>query len=90
MDAATVEALRAIVGEKYVWTDPDHLERYQTDEETDPRLFHLPEAVVAPVSTEEVAAIVKLANAKHFPVTPRSGEPASAMERSLSVAAWFF
>ncbi len=73
MDAATVEALRAIVGEKYVWTDPDHLERYQTDEETDPRLFHLPEAVVAPVSTEEVAAIVKLANAKHFPVTPRSG-----------------
>lgn len=73
MDEETVAALKAIAGEKNVWTDRDHLEMYKTDEETDPRLFHLPEAVAAPGSTEEVAAILKLANEKQFPVTPRSG-----------------
>ena len=28
-----LEQLRSIVGEKYVWTDPEHLEQYKTDEE---------------------------------------------------------
>ena len=68
-----LEKLNALVGEKYVWTDPDHLEQYKTDEETDPRLFRTPEAVVAPETTEQVAAIMKLANQYGFPVTPRSG-----------------
>ena len=35
-----VEQLKDIVGEKFVWTDEDHLEQYKTDEETDPRKFH--------------------------------------------------
>lgn len=65
--------LRSIVGEKYVWTDSDHLEQYKTDEETDPRKFHLPEAVAAPSSAEEISSILKLANREQFPVTPRSG-----------------
>ena len=73
MTGKVLDALRSIVGEKYVWTDPDHLEQYKTDEETDPRKFHLPEAVAAPGSTEEVSAILKLANREQFPVTPRSG-----------------
>lgn len=68
-----LEKLNALVGEKYVWTDPDHLEQYKTDEETDPRLFRTPEAVVAPETTEQVATIMKLANQYGFPVTPRSG-----------------
>ena len=68
-----LEKLNALVGEKYVWTDPDHLEQYKTDEETDPRLFRTPDAVVAPETTEQVAAIMKLANQYGFPVTPRSG-----------------
>lgn len=68
-----LEQLRSIVGEKYVWTDPEHLEQYKTDEETDPRKFHRPEAVAAPGSTEEISAILKLANRERFPVTPRSG-----------------
>ena len=68
-----LEKLNALVGEKYVWTDPDHLEQYKTDEETDPRLFRTPEAVVTPETTEQVAAIMKLANQYGFPVTPRSG-----------------
>ena len=70
---AVIEELKAIVGEKYVLTTPEALETYQTDQETDPRFFHTPEAVVMPQSTEEVAAVMKLANKHHFPVTPRSG-----------------
>ena len=35
--------------------------------------FHRPEAVAAPGSTEEISAILKLANRERFPVTPRSG-----------------
>ena len=71
--ADVVAALKDIVGEKQVWTDPDVLEKYQTDEETDPKRFHMPEVVAAPASTEEVSAIMKLANKYRFPVTPRSG-----------------
>ncbi len=71
--AEVVAALKDIVGEKYVWTNPDTLERYQTDEENDPRKFHMPDVVAAPDTTEQVAAIMKLANEYKFPVTPRSG-----------------
>ena len=63
---STIEELKAIVGEKYVLTTPETLETYQTDQETDSRFFHVPEAVAAPGSTEEVAAIMKLANKRHF------------------------
>ena len=68
-----IARLKEIAGEKNVITDPDGLETYKTDQETDPRLFRTPEAVVAPESTDQVAAIMKLANACGFPVTPRSG-----------------
>lgn len=68
-----VAALKEVVGAEYVHTDEGTLDRYKTDEEQDARLFHLPEVVVAPGSTEEVAAIMKLANAYVVPVTPRGG-----------------
>jgi glycolate oxidase len=68
-----IAELKRIVGEKHVITDPDGLDTYKTDQETDPHLFHTPEAVVAPDSTAQVAAIMKLANQYGFAVTPRSG-----------------
>ena len=55
-----------------VMTDPEVLDRYKTDEETDPHYHHLPEVVVAPANTEEVAAVMKIANEFDVPVTPRS------------------
>ncbi len=70
---AVVEALIDIVGKENVHVDRGTLERYQTDEEQDPRHFHLPEVVVAPGSTEEVAGIMRLANEYMIPVTPRGG-----------------
>ena len=60
------------MGDKFVKTDDDYLERYQTDEEGNSHYFHKPEVVVFPGSTEEVAEVVKLANKYLVPITPRS------------------
>lgn len=65
--------LQEALGAEYVLTDADKLDQYKTDEETDARMFHLPEAVVLPGSTEEVAAAVKLCNKYNVPVTVRGG-----------------
>lgn len=70
---AVLEDLKTIVGAEYVLTEPEKLEQYQTDEETDPRKFHLPEAVVLPKDAQEIAAVIKLANTYDVPVTVRSG-----------------
>lgn len=68
-----IEKLKAITGPSYVKTDKDILVQYQTDYETNPAMFHMPEAAVIPGSAEEIAAIVKLANEYQFPITVRSG-----------------
>jgi glycolate oxidase len=66
-----VGALSAAVGVEHVFTDPESLDKYKTDEETDSRFFHTPEVVVVPGNTEEVAAVMKIANKYIVPVTPR-------------------
>ncbi len=68
-----VEKLKAIVGPSHVKTDKDILVQYQTDYETNPLMFHVPEAAVIPGSAEEISQIVKLANQYDFPITVRSG-----------------
>lgn len=55
-----IEQLKAIVGEKYVYTDPDKLDPYSHDEVTDPHYVKMPGAVVLPANTEETAKVVKL------------------------------
>ena len=72
IDEAFLAGLREIVGAEHVFTDEATLDRYKTDEESDPAKFHLPDAVVAPGNTEEVAAIVRLANEANIPVTVRA------------------
>ena len=68
-----LEELRAALGAENVRTDAGTLDRYKTDEEPDPRYHHLPEVVVMPGSTEEVAQVMKIANKYLVPVTPRGG-----------------
>ena len=68
-----IEKLKAITGPTYVKTDRDLLLQYQTDYETNPAMFHVPDAAVLPANAEEIAAIVKLANEHDFPITVRSG-----------------
>ena len=48
VDEKFLAGLQAIVGKEHVYADPDTLDQYKTDEETDPSKFHTPEAVVAP------------------------------------------
>ena len=40
--------VEAVIGKENVFTDPDKLDMYKTDEEYDPRRFRVPEAVVRP------------------------------------------
>lgn len=65
--------LQAALGSEYVLTAADKLDLYKTDEETDPKKFRVPEAVVLPGSAEEVAAVVRLCNKYNVPVTVRGG-----------------
>ena len=66
-----VEELKKVVGDRYVKTDEEYLEQYQTDEEGNPHFFKKPEVVVFPGTTEEVAEVVKLANKFLVPITDR-------------------
>ncbi len=65
-----LDKLRAIVGADNVVVDPDKVEPYGADavKEKFP-----PEAVVFPESTEQMTAILELANEYLFPVTARGG-----------------
>ena len=70
--AKVASELRKIVGEKYViFGDPEQLDAYSHDEIAEAEYAHMPELLVRPESTEEIAAIMKLANRERIPVTPR-------------------
>ena len=62
--------LREIVGAEHVLVDPEKVEPYAQDavKEKFP-----PEAVVLPGTAEEIAAVLRLANERLFPVTARGG-----------------
>ena len=65
---STIQKITTIVGESNLLTSPEDLVCYSYDATN--RKF-LPDAVVFPANTEEVSAIMKLANRDQFPVIPR-------------------
>ena len=67
-DAAIIEKLRKIVGAENIATDRQDLLCYSYDAT---QMEFLPDAVVYPASAEEVAQVLRLANAEAFPVFPR-------------------
>jgi glycolate oxidase len=69
-DEALVEELIAIVGADHVSTADEVRLEYGQDALKQPVL---PDVVVWPGSTEEISAILKLANRERFFVTPRAG-----------------
>ena len=85
-----LEALRKAVGAEYVMTDPETLDKYKTDEETDPHYHHLPEVVVMPANTEEVAAVMKIANEFDVRLLRAAPVPAYPAVQCLFAAAWCF
>ncbi|MBS1634688.1 MAG: FAD-binding protein [Bacteroidetes bacterium] len=64
-----VEELIKIVGVEQVFSDDEKLEAYGQDETED--FIFKPAVVVRSENAEQVAAIMKLANQHHIPVTPR-------------------
>ncbi len=69
IDGAVLEELRGIVGAENVFVSPEDKEKYSHDEVAEIR--HEPEAVALATSAGQVAEIMKLAQRKRFPVTPR-------------------
>jgi glycolate oxidase len=68
-----VQELEKIIGKKYVICDPEKIRDYSHDEFSLSEIAREPDVVVKPKSTEEVCRILRLANEKKIPVTPRGG-----------------
>ena len=66
-----LKEVQAVVGAAYVKTDPADVEGYSVDWKR--RYFGKPLAVVLPANTEQVAAIVKLANHHRIGIVPQGG-----------------
>ncbi|OCX51643.1 dehydrogenase [Mucilaginibacter sp. PPCGB 2223] len=66
---AVLQQIKAIVGEKFVYTANDDLEKYSHDETED--LHYYPEVAARAQNTKQVSALMKLCNENHIPVTPR-------------------
>jgi glycolate oxidase len=64
-----LEQIKSIVGAEYVFTDAESFEKYGRDETE--KLHYNPAVVVKPRKTEEIAALMQLANKHLIPVTPR-------------------
>jgi len=68
LEPSVIKELKKIVGDRHLYTVAEELVAYSYDAT---RKEALPWAVARPASTEEVAAILLLANRKGFPVVPR-------------------
>ncbi len=68
--AEVVEALRRIAGAENVVVSPAELEKYGRDEMLKP-VSYSPEVVVKPVDAQMVARVLRLADERRVPVTPR-------------------
>jgi len=62
--------LGTIFGEKNVLTEVEKMESYAYDERGK-QFRHMPDVVVKAENEEQIAQLMKLANAEHIPVTPR-------------------
>lgn len=69
IDLEIIEQLKNIVGEIYVFTDTENIEKYASDETEDLHFF--PEVIVKPRTPQEISAILILANKYIIPVTPQ-------------------
>ncbi|MFY8089780.1 MAG: FAD-binding oxidoreductase [Chitinophagaceae bacterium] len=64
-----IKKIQEIVGDEFVFVDAETLDFYSRDETE--KLSFLPEVVVKPRTTNEIAAIMQLCNSELLPVTPR-------------------
>src|SRR5258707_13071645 len=69
MDARIFRELRAIVGERGLITSPEELHTYECDGLTNFRV--MPRAVLLPVSTVQVQAILRVCHRERIPFVAR-------------------
>lgn len=73
IDTDVLRRLEAICGPEDVVVDPEKMADYGHDEFSLREISRMPEVVVKPERSEEVAAVLRLANEMNIPVTPRGG-----------------
>jgi len=71
MTPTLLAELRTLLEPRNVLVDEEKIEAYSHDETDAKEYGHMPEVVVLPTSTEQVAAIVRFANRHLVPITPR-------------------
>ena len=73
VDDKLLADLRAVLGPDCVLVDPRRMEDYSHDEFSLREIACAPEAVVLPTNTRQVSEILRLADSRGIPVTPRGG-----------------
>ncbi|MGD1833678.1 MAG: FAD-binding oxidoreductase [Sphaerochaetaceae bacterium] len=71
VDERIISELTDITGPYGVLVDEMKIEQYSHDETSQEEYGHMPEVVVLPETTSQIAQIMKLASRHHIPVTPR-------------------
>jgi glycolate oxidase len=71
LDSTTIKLLQGIVGDNFVLTDKEKLEPFSHDEVSDSAYASMPEVVIKPRTANEISLVMRLANERRFPVTPR-------------------
>ena len=70
--AGAVAAMRKVVGDEWVFADPDAVTPWKKSYTPDPYGKHVPVGAVCPENVEQVQAIVKIANQFRQPIWPVS------------------
>lgn len=73
VDPRIRQQLENLVGPENLVSDPEKMADYSHDEFSLHDIRKTPEVVIKPQRTEEVAAVLKLADEERIPVTPRGG-----------------
>ncbi len=71
VNESLIGEFKKIVGEENVLTSDEALKAYSYDGTTN--WIRKPDVVVFPTTSQQVSAILKIANAQKIPVTPRGG-----------------
>jgi glycolate oxidase len=66
---AIIDQFKAIVGEQFILTDAENINKYGRDETEN--LFYAPEVIVKPRNAQEISDLLKICNQHLIPVTPR-------------------